>query len=207
MIKNFLYKKAYPSWKSKYSTRLKRSRVRFINNMNLDHPFDSRWLNGKRVLEVGCGEGKDFIQFFDDSMVQITAIDIKDQILEQSNVTFMKIDAQELPFEDKQFDLTVSFGVLEHIQPIEKLCKVISEIDRVSKSYAIIVPNISTLIEPHAVDLFWQLRSPERKCRYSQLNYYSDEAWLQFKGFSKARIKRYSYIPFLIKNTLIYKGL
>jgi len=69
-----------------------------------------------------------------------------------------------------------------------------------------LVPNISTFFEPHTTDFFWQLTSARRKKPYPYLNYYSDEAWLQFKGLKEAKIKRFSYIPFLIKNTVIYKS-
>jgi ubiquinone/menaquinone biosynthesis C-methylase UbiE len=195
----------YYMWKLKYSTSLKRKRVQFINRIAAGNLLDKTWLDGKKVLEIGCAHGKDFIQFINYPCVQITGIDIKDQDIEQDNVTFLKMDAQELPFEDKYFDLCVSFGVLEHIQPIEKLSRVIRQIDRVSKSYAIIVPSISTILEPHTASFLWQLKSSEKKLKYTCLNYYSDEAWLQFQGFNNAHTKRYSYIPFFLKNTLIYK--
>jgi ubiquinone/menaquinone biosynthesis C-methylase UbiE len=148
------------------------------------------------------------LKFFKDVKgVNLTGIDIAPQNIRQSNVTFLQMDAEATPFKDKSFDLTVSIGVLEHIEPIEKLSKVIAEIDRISKAYAIIVPNISTLLEPHTVDFFWQLRAGNKKKKYGALNYFSDEAWLQFGGFSGAEIRRFAYIPGLIKNTVIVKRL
>ena len=54
-----------------------------------------------------------------------------------------------LSFEDNYFDCTVSIGVIEHITPIDKLNGMINEINRVSRNYIIIVPSISTFIEPH----------------------------------------------------------
>jgi ubiquinone/menaquinone biosynthesis C-methylase UbiE len=157
-------------------------------------------------LEIGCSSGADFLRFFKDvEGVKLTGIDILPQNIKQSNVTFLQMDAEATPFQDKSFDLTVSIGVLEHIEPIEKLCKVITEIDRISKEYVIIIPNISTLLEPHTVDFFWQLRATYKKKKYNALNYFSDEAWLQFGGFSGAKITRFAYIPGLIKNTIIVK--
>jgi ubiquinone/menaquinone biosynthesis C-methylase UbiE len=115
------------------------------------------------------------------------------------------MDAEDTLFKDKYFDLTVSIGVLEHIEPIEKLCKVITEIDRISKEYVVIVPNIITFLEPHTLRFFWQLRAIHSKKKYDALNFYSDETLLKFKGFSGAKITRFDYIPGLIKNTIIYK--
>jgi len=111
---------------------------------------------------------------------------------------------ESLPFEDKSIDLTVSFGTLEHIQPIEKLCKVISEINRVSKQYIILVPSISTFFEPHTNSFFWPTRQKGKKHLATSLNYFSYEAWLQFSGFTNAKITRFYYFPGLISNTIIY---
>jgi ubiquinone/menaquinone biosynthesis C-methylase UbiE len=169
--------------------------------------LDRHWLNGKKILDLGCSVGRDFLRFFKDfNEVSLTGIDISPQNIQQSNVTFLQVDAEATPFKDKSFDLTVSIGVLEHIQPIEKLCKVIAEIDRISKEYIIIVPNISTFFEPHAVSFFWQLRAMNKKKNPGYpINYFSDEAWLQFTGFCDAEIKRFAYIPGFIKNTIIIK--
>ena len=201
-----LYKKFHPIWQQKYAVPLKLKRLNVIDQLLGGRLWDENWQKGKRFLEVGCANGKDFIQFFNNSHeLEITGVDNNSFELNQTNATFLKLDAQELPFEDNQFDLCVSFGVLEHIQPIEKLCRVISEISRVSKSFVVIVPSISTIFEPHTAQFFWPLRETKRKREYPCLNYFSDEAWLQFEGFREAKIKRYSYIPFFIRNSVIYK--
>lgn len=205
-MRTSFYNKYYSFWKTKYATPLKKKRVNFINNIMGGQLFDQSWYSGKEILEIGCANGKDFIQFFNNChSLHITGIDIEEYVYTQENVTFLKVDAENLPFADNHFDLCVSFGTLEHIQPIEKLCRVVSEIDRVSKSYAILVPSISTFFEPHTREFFWQLKTIGKKRLYSHLNYFSDEAWLQLQGFRKARVKRYSYIPFFIKNTVIFK--
>lgn len=205
VVRKFLYEKFYPTWKHRWATPFKKRRFRYIFNTLLD------WggaFNGKKICEIGCCTGADFLQFFKDvDGVELTGIDIMPQNIQQSNVTFLQMDAEATPFQDKYFDLVVSFGVLEHIEPIEKLCKVIAEIDRISKEYVIIVPNISTFFELHTIQFLWQLRAGNRKRRYGNLNYFSDEAWLQFGGFSGAKVIRWSYLPGLIKNTVIVKRL
>lgn len=205
-MKSAFYKKYHPIWQKKYAVPLKRKRLDFIGQLMGGKLWDHSWLKGKRILEVGCATGKDFIRFFENIQdLEITGVDSGQFSLDQTNATFINLDAEKLPFADEEFDLCVTFGVLEHIQPIEKLCRVISEIDRVSKSYVMVVPCISTIFEPHTAQFFWQNRAKHRKHSYKCLNYFSDEAWLQFGGFKDAKIRRYSYIPFFIRNSIIYK--
>ena len=130
-------------------------------------------------MGIGCANnGKGFVQLYaDNHNIYITGIDIEDYGLLQSNFSMVGGDADAKDFPECHFDLTVSFGVLEHIQLIEKLAKVIREIDRVSKKYVIVVPSVSTLIEPDSALILWQLRSKEKKKPYSRLNYFSDESW------------------------------
>lgn len=204
---NTLYKKHHQVWKNKYSMGLKRKRLEFVNQRVLEGQlFNPSWLKHKKIMELGCNTGKDFLQFFAlNNELALTAIDIDEYKINQENCTFLQCDAEKLPFDDQYFDFVISVGVLEHIEPIEKLCKVISELDRVSKSFAVIVPNISTIVEPHTTGLFWPLRATHKKSTHRRLNYFSDEAWMQFEGFRHASLTRFSYIFPLITNTLIYK--
>lgn len=153
-----------------------------------------------KICEVGCGSGRDFISAFAGSKHTLWGVDQVDFGLRQDGFTFVQSDAATMPFPDKFFDVIVSFGVLEHIEPIERLAQVAREIDRIAVRYAVIVPCISTLIEPHLWGLFWQLR-PVRKL--VELNYFADMAWLKFTGFAGARVTRFGYIPGLITNLII----
>ena len=158
-----------------------------------------------KVLEVGCHNGRDFIHFLKGKEnIQITGLDIEDYGIEQENFEYCGSDAEAIPFPDKYFDIVVSIGVLEHITPIEKLCRVISEIDRVSNQFVMIVPSVNTLIEPHTASVLWQLRSVRHKESYPGLNFFSDEAWLSFSGFKRAKTKRFWLIPFILGNLCIY---
>lgn len=202
-----LIRRFVPLWQKHGSLRFKRNRLKFIDGLLEGRLFDPTWLDGKRILEVGCANGVDFLQFFkDQSSVELTGVDITDYGLQQENVTFIQADAEELPFEDKHFDLCCTFGVLEHIQPIEKLCRVITEIERVSKSYLMLVPSVSTRLEPHMASFRWQLKPCGKKKGHGSLNYFSDDAWLKFEGFEGAKVARHQYIPLLVTNTIIYKA-
>ncbi len=162
--------------------------------------------SAKRVLEVGCANGQDFVTLFKDrENVEIYGLDLVDYQIQQDNFTFILGDAEYLDYPDNYFDVTISIGVFEHIQPMEKLCRAIAEIDRVSKSYCVIVPSIGTVLEPHAAELFWHIRDHNKKSKRDNLNYFSDESWLKFYGFNDASLRSFWYMPPLIKNLVIYK--
>ena len=101
-----------------------------------------------KILEIGCGRGEDYIEHCKSlSNLELYGIDIFDYSIEQENFTFMKADAKKIDFPDMYFDFVLSFGVLEHIQPIEKLSIIIKEMGRVSKSSIHVVPAVSTKFE------------------------------------------------------------
>ena len=52
-------------------------------------------------------------------------------------------------FKDKEFDVAISIGMLEHIGDQKRRNKICAEIQRVSKKYAIMVPHKYAFIEPH----------------------------------------------------------
>ena len=160
--------------------------------------------SGSRVVEVGCSDGQDYIRFASELGVVITGVDVREVELPYPNATVVKANATELPFDDNYFDVALSIGVLEHIQPIEDLAKAAREISRVARSFVVVVPSISTVLEPHVGQFYYPLRAHKKK-RVPKwgLNYFSDEAWLQFSGFQGANIERLNYFPPLISNTII----
>jgi len=197
----------YRIWKNKFATGLKRKRLAKI--LALAGLADA---NRKiRILEVGCANGQDALQFLDDAdKYELVGVDIIDSKIPFPNFTFVQADASKLPFEDNSFDLVISIGLLEHIEPIENLCKVISEMHRVGKAYVSVVPSVSTLLEPHAVSLRWPVRMHKKMVhKYAadiplHLNFFSDHTWSKFEGFMYADIQRQYYLFPFIKNTFIY---
>ncbi len=190
-------------WKTGIAKWLKTRRFAFIvRTMGLDLTRETE------MLEVGSATGKDFIAFLKDyPNFKITGIDIDKYEIDHPTAVQIQGDAENLPFEDKSFDFVISLGLLEHIEPIEKLSKVIMEIDRVAKSYCIVIPAINTRIEPHLKSWRWQLRDRnyKKQFKHAGVNYYSDDAWTKFTGFKGANTKRFWYIPGLISNLVIYK--
>ncbi len=96
-------------------------------------------LNGKKVLEVGCGTGAHSL-LFSFNKAEMYATDISENrvesakkligMLESSNTTFRLCDAENLPYQNNYFDIVYSNGVLHHTYDIKKA---ISEVYRVLK--------------------------------------------------------------------------
>jgi len=84
------------------------------------------------ILEVGVGKGviKHFLRLF--PQVQHTSIDVAEDL----HPDFVG-SVTDMPFEDKQFDLTLCCQVLEHL-PFEDFSIALKEIKRVTRYKAII---------------------------------------------------------------------
>jgi ubiquinone/menaquinone biosynthesis C-methylase UbiE len=98
--------------------------------------FDFQSFAGKRVLEIGIGQGTDLLQFAN-AGARCYGVDITDNHLALTRRNFelhgkkvelRKADATAIPFPEGFFDCVYSFGVLHHIPEIEA---VMAEIRRV----------------------------------------------------------------------------
>ncbi len=93
---------------------------------------------GQKYLEVGCGMGALSKHMAAKRGLNVTGVDVDpDQIAHAQQKTkggaklrFMALDATELPFEDAEFDVVLSSGVMHHIR---EWPKAFEEIDRVLK--------------------------------------------------------------------------
>jgi len=89
-------------------------------------PFDR--MNGRRVLEIGFGPGYDAYTLMNAGAVY-TGIDLTPENLERTRrhlahyglePTVQLGDAEQLPFDDAQFEIVYSNGVLHHVPSIER---------------------------------------------------------------------------------------
>jgi ubiquinone/menaquinone biosynthesis C-methylase UbiE len=87
-----------------------------------------------RTLEFGCGFGR-LSPTFAELSASHTAVDINVKALEAaraaySDLTFLAVDGENLPFPDGSFDLVTTWTVLQHIPP-HKIDHAIAELMRV----------------------------------------------------------------------------
>ena len=112
-------------------------------------------------LDVGCGPDGRSLEVFLPTDYQIVGVDLYDEREVKVNhpqFTYFQQDAQDLRcFCDKEFHLTLSIGMMEHICDHRMLERIASEIDRVSKQYIVVVPWKYAWIEPHFRLPFFQL--------------------------------------------------
>jgi SAM-dependent methyltransferase len=114
-------------------------------------------LKDKKVLNIGCAEPIDEIQFIE-KVSKWVALDINEKLVKAaeeiarrklhpslfSKLEFVQGDGTALDFEDSTFDVVVSFSTIEHIPYKEARQKVLEEIARVVKrgGYVVVtVPN------------------------------------------------------------------
>lgn len=94
-------------------------------------------IEGKSVLEVGCGSG--YLSNLLEMKNEVTAVDFVEQPSFKAindGTRFIVADATSLPFSDNTFDVVVCTHTLEHVRNINKA---IEELRRVSTEKLIIV--------------------------------------------------------------------
>jgi len=84
--------------------------------------FAKRWVEGKRVLDVACGEGYGSA-LLARSAAQVTGVDVSEEAIAHAraaygrlaNVRFERASCTELPLADASVDVAVTFETIEHI--------------------------------------------------------------------------------------------
>jgi SAM-dependent methyltransferase len=125
-----------PAWFAAMDDRWIRASYPYLSK---ERPFDRIMpdsLGGKRVLEIGCGMGL-HTQLLAERGAVVTAIDLTDPAVEATRVRLnlaglagrvQQSDAEALPFDDGEFDLVWSWGVIHHSS---RTARIIREIARV----------------------------------------------------------------------------
>ncbi len=109
---------------------------------------------GKKILEVGCGDGYG-ADYLADADLEVTAVDYEEGVIiaarakyARPNLKFFPMEAGALRFEDNSFDIVCSFQVIEHI-PQADIPRYLSEIKRVLRPDGALY--LSTLNLEHAM--------------------------------------------------------
>lgn len=108
--------------------------------------------NVKKVLEIGCGIGVVASYLAEKYKWNVTGIDLdpeqieraKDDNVENEYLKFFIADVTKLSFEDREFDMVLSFDVLHHIPNWDKA---LNEICRILKPEGFYILNDITLLK------------------------------------------------------------
>jgi 2-polyprenyl-3-methyl-5-hydroxy-6-metoxy-1,4-benzoquinol methylase len=115
------------------------------------------FVRGKRVLDFGCGTGYG-AQMLADHADDVTAVDISEEAISSAatsysanNLHFLRIEPIEtaaLPFPDGDFEVVISFQVIEHIRYVETYLRQIRRILRPGGRLLLTTPNSALRLLP-----------------------------------------------------------
>ncbi|MDD5066391.1 MAG: class I SAM-dependent methyltransferase [bacterium] len=106
-------------------------------------------IKGLKVLEVGAGSGATSL-FLADNGAEVTALDYSEEsinLMKKNNINKSKIklvhgDAFQMPFDNDQFDLVFSQGLIEHYRDPERIIKEKKRVTRKGGYILIDVPQV-----------------------------------------------------------------
>ncbi|MFQ5952632.1 MAG: methyltransferase domain-containing protein, partial [Candidatus Omnitrophota bacterium] len=148
LVASFRERKATKTWSDFYNEPADTSY--YWENITIHKDFLGEVLKSKpnRILEIGAGSGTLSV-FLNHMGSEAIAVDKDKAVLERAEeasralngkVKFEIADAFNLPYEDKEFDVSFSQGVLEHFQD-EDIVRILKEQTRVAKAVFFSVPN------------------------------------------------------------------
>ena len=99
-----------------------------------------------RIIDLG---GTDTNWYYLDKKPDVLIANFYFDDEDVGNLSYRKLDATDLPFEDFSFDVTYSNSVIEHVGDWEKQKAFAREASRMSENYYIQTPNRWFFVEPH----------------------------------------------------------
>lgn len=157
------------------------------------------FLNPKNCLDVGCGNGS-LVYFLRLFGIDAYGVDLSKHAVElagQKVKPYLRIgDVTDIPYKDNQFDLVLTFDVLEHVER-DKIKKAIEETVRVSRRY--IFHKIYT-----TENIWFNL---SHKPDFSIVSFFPKKYWQKlFAGFSDSILIRPKLIlPSFIETKFLLK--
>jgi len=118
-----------------------------------DFPFES-YFPGKSVLDLGCSIGSMTVDFAERwNVANIHGIDVTPESIEaaqlfvertpglKANYGFSVAYAEDLPFEDNQFDAVVSSDTLEHVRDVRKSLENVKRVTKPGGIFLLVFPS------------------------------------------------------------------
>jgi len=145
----------------------------------------------QNLLEVGCGNGAVSKYVAKKYPLNVTGVDIdpeqiklaQENIGDIPNIHFLEVDATNLPFQDNDFDIVLSFGVMHHIS---SWLDALGEIRRVLKPKGYFI--YYDLIYPELIAKFGR----SFKHSYGIITMHDLDSFIQKNGFSTIHTSRKS---------------
>lgn len=115
---------------------------------------EARFLTARKILEIGCGSGviASTLARFRRDGIEIHAVDVVDNRVDDEGYAFTLVQGTALPFADAEFDIVISNHVIEHVGDEADQRHHLEEIGRVLIDGGIVylaAPNRWRLVEPH----------------------------------------------------------
>ena len=130
--------------------------------------YAGEFCKDKNILDYGCGNGYG-AYYLSKQANKIIGIDIDKNTINsckrnynQKNLSFQKINSFPLPFNDKHFDVIISFQVIEHIKIVSKY---LYEIKRILKEDGVVL--ITTVNRKYRLLPYQMPWNPEHFREYS----------------------------------------
>ena len=126
---------------------------------------------GRRVLEVGCGQGG-MAALWAERGAQITAVDLNPDAIAATRERFSQrgltgeirqVDARSLPFEDGTFEYAYSWGVLHHSPDLARSVKELMRVLRPGGEFGIMLYNRHSILYWYHVLFLEGLLHAERR--------------------------------------------
>jgi SAM-dependent methyltransferase len=110
-----------------------------------------------KILEIGVGDAR-YLELLSRKNIEIFGIDIIEKACEnarESNFPVVLADARRLPFRNNCFDITYSYGVIEHFTETQEA---IEEGIRVTKKNGKIIITVPYFYSPYTIlSAFWYM--------------------------------------------------
>jgi len=126
----------------KYGTDFSKSRFRIWPHVKM---FLQSLPAGAKVLDIGCGNGKNMDVRRDLSMIGLEQSSVLCKICAVKGLSVVQGDARSLPFSNNSFDAVIMIAVIHHLAPEDQL-RALFEIQRV------LVPHGKAMITCWAVE-------------------------------------------------------